>query len=261
MGASEQKRGLTSGGREALATAAAGWRLLRSRGNPPWPGFGDPFNGQAERTSTIVALVEGLQPDAAIETGSFFGFTAARMADFGAPVYTIERDPGLYNVARLRLRGRPNVTVLLGDSAVVLPKIAAEAEIRRPFVYLDAHWGGGLPLATEVDTVLRTWSDCVVVVDDFLVPHDSGYGYDIYDGRALSLEMLSLPPEVAAAYPSLPAAQETGARRGTLYLGQGRGGSLVAGLLESGRLSAPPDGTAQARTDIAEPEMQTRQRI
>jgi hypothetical protein len=92
---------------------------------------------------------------------------------------------------------------------------------------------------TEVDTVLSAWPDSVSVVDDFLVPHDSGYGYDIYDGRALSLELLALPEDVVAAFPSLPAVRETGARRGTLYLGKGHGASILTSLIDSGRLVAP----------------------
>jgi hypothetical protein len=224
--------------REALkSTAAASWRLLWSRGNPWWPGFGEPFNGQTERTEIIGELVQGFEPRACIETGTFYGFTAARLAEFGVPVYTIERDPGLRAVSRFRLlRRKGSVRVLGGDSASVLPKLAADPEIRNPFVYLDAHWGDGLPLISEVETVLGAWPDCVIAVDDFLVPHDSEYGYDTYGGQALSLDMLSLPPAVVAAYPSLPAEQETGARRGTLYLGQGRGASVVEGLIGSGRL-------------------------
>lgn len=217
-------------------TARASWRLLRSRRRPPWRGFGEAFNGQKERTEIIFALVDELKPDASIETGSFYGFTASRLADIGAPVYTVERDPGLYNVARLRLLRRRNVNILCGDSATILPQLGAQPDIRRPFVYLDAHWGQGLPLLAEVDTVVTSWSDFVVVVDDFLVPHDSGYGYDVYDGQALSLEMLDLPADVLAAYPSLPAEQETGARRGTLYVGRGRGASAMTPLIESGRL-------------------------
>ncbi len=223
--------------REAMmSTAAASWRLLRSTFRPSWPGFGEAFNGQAERTEIIRQLVEALKPAACIETGTFFGFTAARLAEFATSVYTIERDPGLFNVSRLLLLRKRNVRVLQGDSASILPKLAADRGIVKPFVYLDAHWGEGLPLVTEVATALSAWPDCVIVVDDFLVPHDAAYGCDTYDGQALSLDMLSLSRDVVAAYPSLPAAQETGARRGTLYLAQGCGANGVEGLIDSGRL-------------------------
>jgi predicted O-methyltransferase YrrM len=236
--------------REVLRTAAAARVLLLSRRVPPWRGYGEPFNGQAERTAIITELVQAFGPDVGIETGTFFGFTAAWMAEFTPRVYTIERDLGFHNVARLRLRSKRNVTALLGDSAVVLPELAATADIERPFVYLDAHWGTGLPLATEVETTLRTWPDCLIVVDDFLVPHDSGYDYDIYDGKPLSLEMLSLEDDVTSGFPALPATEETGARRGTLFLGRGHGGDLIAGLISSGRLSNPFVGAAASQPGI-----------
>lgn len=233
-----------------LRTAAAARLLLRSRRQAPWKGYGEPFNGQAERTAIISELVRALDPDASIETGTYFGFTAAWMADHIPRVYTIERDPGFYNMARMRLRAKRNVTAILGDSAVVVPELAETSKIVRPFIYLDAHWGGGLPLATEVDTSLRTWPDCLIVVDDFFVPHDSGYGYDIYDGRALSLEMLSVGDGVVLGFPSLPATRETGARRGTLFLGSGRGADLVSGLIDSGRLRTAQD---RAQSGAASP--------
>jgi predicted O-methyltransferase YrrM len=219
-----------------MSTASASWRLLRSRRTQSWPGFGEAFNGQAERTEIIHQLIAGLKPAVCIETGTFFGFTSAHLAELGVPVYTIERDPGLCNVSRIRLLRKRNVRVLHGDSASVLPNLAADPAVRKPFVYLDAHWGERLPLVSEVETVLSAWPDCVIVVDDFLVPHDSAYGYDTYDGQALSLEILSLAPGAIAAYPSLPAAQETGARRGTLYVGQGQGASGLESLIGAGRL-------------------------
>ena len=223
-------------GKAIPSTLVASWRLLRSKRRPWWPGFGEPFNGQAERTKIILELVGALKPAACIETGTFFGFTAARLAEFGTPVYTIERDPGFFHVSRVRLLRKRNVRVLQGDSARVLPELAADGRIRKPFVYLDAHWGEGLPLVTEVETVLRAWHDCVIVVDDCLVPHDPDYGYDTYAGQALSQDMLTLPSDVVAAYPSLSAANETGARRGTLYLGQGCGATSLRDLIDSGQL-------------------------
>ena len=163
----------------------------------PWPGYGEPFNGQAERTAIILELVRAFAPDASIETGTFFGVTAAQIA-VDPRVYTIERDPGLYNIARLRLRSKRNVIPAPGDSAIVLPQLAAaglhQAAIhlsRRPLGRRAYHCDRG---RHQPEDVGRTSS---IVVDDFLAPHDSGYGYDIYDGQALCLERLSLGEEVS----------------------------------------------------------------
>jgi hypothetical protein len=186
---------------------SAAWRLLRSRRDHPWPGFGEAFNGQQIRTQTIEGLLADFEPDALLETATFYGFTTEWLVRRGLPVYSVELDAGLRNVARMRLRGRARIE--LGDEPIA-----------RPFVYLDAHWGEHLPLAEEVCAVFDQWDDALIVIDDFLVP-DSDYGYDEYAGRALSIELLDLPADSIHTYPPEPAADETGARRGTLYVARG----------------------------------------
>jgi hypothetical protein len=59
------------------------------------------------------------------------------------------------------------------------------------------------------------------VIDDFEVPGDPGYGFDDYGpGRCLTAAIL--PEEVmagrSALYPSVPSAEETGARRGCVVI-------------------------------------------
>jgi hypothetical protein len=60
------------------------------------------------------------------------------------------------------------------------------------------------------------------MVDDFQVPFDKAYGYDDYGPcRTLTAELIA--PIVAAhslqvLYPSIPSAEETGARRGCVVI-------------------------------------------
>ena len=89
-------------------------------------------------------------------------------------------------------------------------------------VYLDAHWKDDLPLAEELEIVFDNCPNAIVMVDDFQVPFDVGYGYDDY-GVGQSLTTDYIEPIVAARglrilYPSTPAAHETGARRGCVVL-------------------------------------------
>jgi hypothetical protein len=224
------------------ATLKAGYRLARSRSQPGWPGFGQPFNGQAGRQETIRQLIAGFEPESYIETGTFFGFTTRRLAETGAPVFSVELDPGIHNVARMRLARHSNVTLLLGDSAKVLGDLTRDPSIRKPFVYLDAHWGDHLPLPEEVSVTFAAWDDALIAIDDFLVPDEPDYGYDVYNGQPLSLDLLDLPEGAMAAYPALPAKYETGARRGTLYLARGTSSTtVVKELIGVGTLKPPPD--------------------
>ena len=195
--------------------------LARWRLSPPWPGFGEPFNGQEVRQGVIEELLELFGADLIIETGTFLGDTTKSLARHGAPVVTAEINPVHFRVARLRLRSHRNVELLCGDSVAALGLAARRAENAKPFVYLDAHWYERNPLAEEVQIVLSSWSDALIAIDDFLVPGEPGYAYDEWRGELLSAEMLDLPEGAVLAYPATPAGRETGARRGAAFIARG----------------------------------------
>ena len=203
------------------------WRRTR----PPWRGWGEPFNGQIRRTRTVAELIGRFEPDTLIETGTYFGFTSRYLASYGLPVYTVELDPGIRLFAKRTLRGRPNVTLVHGDSATALGWIASASGIRRPLLYLDAHSPRGLPLEAELNTVLDRWPDFVLLIDDFKVPGDPDYLFWTFECEALAIETLRLADDVLAAFPAAPASSETGARRGTVYLGRGDGADAIEALI------------------------------
>jgi hypothetical protein len=107
------------------------------------------------------------------------------------------------------------------DSRIFLRWLLANPAIPKEHVlfYLDAHWGDDLPLMEELTIIAPNWSESAIVIDDFQVPGDSGYGFDDYgqQGR-LTVDFL---PELAgwgALYPSAASAIETGGRRGYVVL-------------------------------------------
>ena len=201
------------------AARALGFRE-RWRRSPRWKGFGEPFNGQSARRRTVDVLCRAFSPDACIETGTFFGFTARYLATYGVPVYTVELNTAFYHLSKLYLRDLADVTLMCGDSAAAVRLLATRPGITRPLVYLDAHWGE-LPLHAELDSVFANWRDALVAIDDFCVPHEPGYAYDIYDGTPLSLEQLEIADGTTIAYPATRPTEETGLRRGAVYLGRG----------------------------------------
>jgi hypothetical protein len=194
------------------------------------PGWGA-LNGQAERRRAVERLVELFEPAQIVETGTFHGASAAFFAGFGIPVFTIELRLENVLVSKRRLRSLANVTLVWGDSVTGLDVLAVEGSLSRPLAYLDAHWHGRLPLVREINVLLNKTSEGVIVIDDFMVEDEPGYGYDTYEGRPISLDLLELPDHVIAAYPAAPSMQESGERRGTLYLGYGERAVATLGSL------------------------------
>ena len=225
-----------AGIRDAAAAARALARRERWMRRKPWPGFGEAFNGQRMRHETVKRIAARLEPDVCIESGTFMGFTTRALAGLGRPVITIEVDPGYHRLATFALRDLPGVEVIRGDSAEVLRELT-ERPIVRPLLYLDAHWGERVPLSSELAIAFGAWPETVIVIDDFRVPHDPGYGYDTYGGVPLSIEHYDFPDGATLAYPAAPAIEETGSRRGTLYAGTGEAGSAaVAEEIAAGAL-------------------------
>jgi predicted O-methyltransferase YrrM len=152
------------------------WR--RWQRSPPWAGFGEPLNGQSSRQSVVRRLIELFEPHVIVETGTFLGDTTRWLAQYGVPVVTVEVEPVFFRAAQRRLRRAPNVELVSGHSVDALKMLARRAQVSKPLVYLDAHWGEGHPeaedarnpLSEEVDAVLDSWPEAVVVIDDFLVP-------------------------------------------------------------------------------------------
>jgi len=209
-----------------------------------WPGFGEPFNGQDVRLRTVRRLIALHDPDVFLETGTFFGFTTQFFLGQGAPVYSVEIRRSYHAVVRLRLGwGAPELRLRRGHSLAAITEMRGQG-FTRPFIYLDAHWWADLPLAREVSHLLADETDVLIVIDDARVPHDDGYAHDIHDGVPLGITMVDLPDDACAAYPAGASDDETGARRGTLYLARGQhAGAALQAAVEAGllRFASPPE--------------------
>lgn len=224
------------------------WRLIGRQ-----PDFG-PLNGQRSRTSAVVALLELFRPVTVVETGTYLATTTGFLADRGLPTFSVEVAPMYVGIARARLRSRDNVTLLVGDSSGWLAILAREGQLDRPLVYLDAHAPEQpLPLDCELAAIRGAAEHAVLVVDDCLVPHDNGYGYDVYGDLPISLERVNVPRGSRSAYPATPAAEETGGRRGTLYVGWGDGAQAIEQLVQRGMLRLAADRPAAAAGDAGAP--------
>ena len=229
----------SAGKRELLDIAGAAWDIVmkplaRWRGDRMW---WPPLNDQAIRVATVTHLIEAYRPDAVVETGTFRGASTGFFTRFGTPVVSVEISVRHHTVALARLWRRRRVTLVVGESTALLERLALSRSLLRPFFYLDAHWGDPLPLRRELEIIWSSWEDAVVAIDDFRVPHDPAYGYDVYGHQPIELDYCAPPSDVAVCFPALPAAAETGHRRGTAYMGKGKeGAKAIQSGIEAGLL-------------------------
>ena len=187
----------------------------------PW---GGPFNGQSVRREMVEELFQQYGFRFVIETGTFRGTTTLYLAKvFAVPVVTVEASKRFYVYARSRLKGSTGIRLIPGNSRAVLRRLTEEDGVtdKLTFFYLDAHWNDDLPLWDELEIISTHWKRSVVLIDDFQIPGDEGYGFDDYGpGKKLAVE--NLPAKVLkthrAYFPTAPSTAETGARRGATVL-------------------------------------------
>ena len=184
------------------------------------------FNGQQHRKLIFRELLNSFHFEAILETGTWIGNTTGYLARAAnLPVYTCELNQRFHALAKMRLQGVPNVVFERSDSREFLKKIAGTAVVNQAvFIYLDAHWYDDLPLQQELEIICNHWKSFVIMIDDFQVPGDAGYGYDDYGGKK-ALAVRELGPtftrfDLVPFFPALPSAQETGFRRGCVVLGR-----------------------------------------
>ena len=178
-----------------------------------------PLNG-AGRQELVRAVARSASPEAVIETGTHRGATTYFLwAITGAPTWTVEISSRSAAFAEWRLRDIADITVWRDESCAALRELASDSRVPRDgvFFYLDAHWGGDLPLHDELLIISNSWTDPVIMIDDFQVPDDPGYGFDDYGpGQRLTPDYLPLAEmgDVELLFPTCPSSAEGGLRRG-----------------------------------------------
>jgi hypothetical protein len=109
------------------------------------------------------------------------------------------------------------------DSRDFLREHFNKTSYKRPFFYLDAHWEVDIPLLEELTIILSTAAEFVIVIDDFMVPHDPGFGFDVYgstifDWSYISSTIETHQQELSVFYPTYSSSMETGAKRGFIAI-------------------------------------------
>ncbi len=205
-----------------LAQAASIEELQEQAAQIPIHGF----NGQVIRLACCQWLYNEFGCTSFVETGTRWGHTTitARCL-FGGPVFSVELKGRNYRharrLARQVLGSLDGLTLRRDDSRKALRHwLASDLLGPVPMIYLDAHFYEDHPLVEEVECIMKR-GNCVVVIDDFKVPHDLGFGWDMKKGGEVALERISstLPADrVQVFFPGYAARDETGSARGMCIL-------------------------------------------
>ena len=198
--------------RRLAPQVAARVDLLRPGYRRRW---GGPMNGQERRRRIVVDIFDRIAFDEVVETGTFRGSTTKWLSDVSRlPVKSVETEERFYLFARAMCRDMADVDILHGDSRDLLQRLIARDAEKTTFFYLDAHWNEDVPRHDELRMIHANWERAVILIDDFQVPGDEGYGYALYGGKPLDETYLPDLGTWSMFYPTVPSAQETGAKRG-----------------------------------------------
>lgn len=188
------------------------------------------LNGQLSKKYIFDDLFNFYNFDFLIETGTYTGLTTKYFAHNypKLKIFTIELDRYSFLAACSRLKDFKNVFAFHGSSVEHLPRIIKKNSIQLPektnLWYLDAHWNDYCPLQDEVRLIMSLESKNIIVIDDFNVPLDEGYSYDIYTSKnkRLILDYNLISNHIGDSsyiyWPTLPSSNDTGSKRGTVVI-------------------------------------------
>jgi len=137
----------------------------------------------------MIDLVGALPFTAFAETGTFRGYSTELIAAGHPklPVFTSEVYEPSYRIAKAALGKYPNVTAELRSSDEFLQELLKSNSLGNlPLFFLDAHWQRYWPLRTELAHIAATSLPAVIVIDDFEVPGQPQFEYDIDGGGELT---------------------------------------------------------------------------
>jgi len=133
-------------------------------------------------------LIQKHHANAVIETGTEYGGTANKMAEWVPVVITMDIDKK-FNDWDLS----PNVHFYLGDSRKNLPHVIGLV-IEPVFIFLDAHSSNDAdecPLRGELEIVLASGMKPVIAIHDCIVPgREEEFAYDTYRAQPISFAMV-----------------------------------------------------------------------
>ncbi len=182
------------------------------------------LNGQKFRKKIITEILSKINFISIVETGTEYGFTTKYFSQFCKKIISIEKSKPIYLIAKKNLINDSNIKLVLNDSKN-LDKILGNENIdlkndNNTFFYLDAHSDDDYPLHDEIKYIIENYKNFILIIDDFQIPGDDGYGYDSYRGKKLNINFIKnlLSEKEYVFFPKVKSNDETGRTRGYIII-------------------------------------------
>ena len=182
------------------------------------------LNGQEFRKKIITEIIRNIKFEFIIETGTEYGFTTKFFSNFSNKIISIEKSKPTFVIAKKNLQNEKNVQLILNDSknlkSIIDSKNINIDKNQAIFFYLDAHSEDDYPLIEEIKYIVNEYNNFIILIDDFQVPHDQGYGFDSYKGKKLNIDFVKtlLSKNENIFFPNIPSYKETGRLRGYVMI-------------------------------------------
>ena len=171
--------------------------------------FNKPFNDQKTRKEIVKEILESIQFDKIIETGTLLGNTTEFFQKFSIPVISIEISEFYFLVSKIRFIDKGNVNLINSNSSDYFNKLTPSKE--KIFFYLDAHSQEHIPLMNELSKCLE-FKNSIILIDDFKVPGNKNFGFDVYKGEELSLKNYEMLNDYDLYFPNYSPNKDNGSR-------------------------------------------------
>jgi glycosyltransferase involved in cell wall biosynthesis len=137
----------------------------------------------------VELLTQRMPFDVFIETGTFRGDTIALVKPYFSKIFSIESSERYYRTAASRFQDDSSITVLRGDSRIVLADLVKQMSDASILFWLDAHWcedentigrSSQCPLLGELRSIHHLNEDSIILIDDarlFLCPPGKPHDY------------------------------------------------------------------------------------
>lgn len=153
----------------------------------------------------IIKLINKFNINKIVETGTYLGWSTKIFSTLVDKVDTIEINKEYFNISKINLSDKKNVTQYNGDSPKILNTIINEKE--NLLFFLDAHWEKYWPLKDELKVISDKKIKPVICIHDFFVPGGnilrkgdsfvllknktgSKFGYDEYENQPLTFDLI-----------------------------------------------------------------------